>query len=426
MKKRVLIFSDNPFGHSGIGAMCKHMCIQLLKQGFEVAVLAVMNSLPPGTGPNNIHKTEFGDIKVKITQSFADIPVLFDFMREIKPDLLLLSQDNHFYLELFKHTPAIRRDIPILFCAIWDTYLVPQPTGLYHYNLPHYGSVDAIGTVSHQTTTFVNNVLTKQEYGKKPIVNYIGLGRDPELFKPLLESDYTELRKKLTGNKDYDFIAFWCGRNQHRKHASDAIEAWRLFNESLAPEQANKTLLVLHTQAVPGRGQEMVGTDLNAVCMALAPLQNIVLDCSPCPEPQLNQLYNIADVYINNSSSEGFGLCANEAALAGRPLILNPTGGLKDQICKDGCYALQNNRTIQGSPLTPYLYDDLVPIESIVNGFQYWYNINKDERNNRGLLNREHALANGLTSEAFSLKVVELVKTTLANFKPQPLFNLYA
>ena len=409
--------------------MAKHICFQLLKQGFDVAVLAVMHALPPGMAQNTIHKTPFGDVKVKITKSFSDVATLFSFIQEIQPDALVLSQDPHFYLELFKHTSAIRKDMPIVFLHIWDTYLVPQSNGGIHYNLPHYESVDSIGTVSHQTHDFVNNVLAKQKYGVKPIVQYIGLGRDPEVFKPLPKAEYSDLKKLVLAGKDYDYICLLNNKNQHRKHIPDCVEAWRIFNESLPKEQAAKTLLVLHTQVVPPPSQLGVGTDLNAVCLALAPGQNIVLDASPCNENQLNQLYNIADVCVNCSSSEGFGLTTNEAALAGRPLIVNYTGGLKDQVRPTGtaewAYVLKNQRTIIGSTMTPYLYDELASIDDLANGFKYWHSVPKAERDARGLLGRKWALDQGLNSEDFSAKTVSLIKDTLANYKPSPLFAIY-
>ena len=424
-KPHVLLFSDNPFSHSGIAAMGRHICFQLLKQGFDVSVLAVMQAIPPGLAQNTIHKTEYGNVKVKITKSFADIPVLFAYMQEVKPDVLVLSQDPHFYYQLFQHTPVIRKDIPIVFLHIWDTNLVPQLEGTAHFNLPMYESVDAIGAVSHQTHTFVNNVLTKQQYGKKPLVKYIGLGRDPEVFKPLPEAEYAEIKKDLVGEKAYDFIALLANRNQHRKHIPDTVEAWRLFNESLPADQATKTCLVLHTQPVPPGNSGPVGTDLNAVCTALAPKQNIVLSCQPLPEPQLNLLYNVADLCINCSSSEGFGLTTNEAALAGRPLLVNNTGGLKDQARPEFAYITKNHRTIIGSPLTPYLYDELAEIDDIANGFKYWHNVPRAERQRRGLLARNWALTQGLNSEAFSLKTVELIKETINTFTKQPLFAIY-
>jgi hypothetical protein len=99
----------------------------------------------------------------------------------------------------------------------------------------------------------------------------------------------------------------------------------------------------------------------------------------------MNYLYNIADTQILLSSNEGWGLSLTEALLTGTPIIANVTGGMQDQmrfemkmvlglilmlnflqiimvnIKKCGIWAqpiFPSNRSIQGSPKTPYIWDD--------------------------------------------------------------------
>jgi hypothetical protein len=427
-KKKVMLFSDHPFTHTGIASQCRSVAIQLLKNGYDVFVLAVLAEIPDAMSKNTIFKTSDGEIKVQITDKFENVSQLLKLLQTEKPDVLVLIQDPHYYYQTFLQSPGIRNHIPICFLHIWDTQLVPEPEGTPHYNLSLYECVDSIGTASLQTHEFVNAVLARQKYGVKPIVKYTGLGRDENIFKPLPEEEYGNLKALLTNGKEFDFIALVNNKNQTRKHIPDTVEAWRLFNESLTKQEADRTLLILHTQARPHHKQIGLGTDLNQICTALAPKCNIVLDSTPLNEEQLNQLYNASDVFINAASSEGFGLTSHEASLAGRPLIINNTGGLKDQSGNrkgEWCYVLKNHRTIIGSVATPYLYDEIAEIDDISNGFKYWYHMTREERNRRGLKGRQWCLSKGLTSEDFSKKSVDLINETLNTFKPRPLFNIY-
>ena len=43
-------------------------------------------------------------------------------------------------------------------------------------------------------------------------------------------------------------------------------------------------------------------------------------------------MYNMADVTVNISDAEGFGLSTLESLACGTPIIVNMTGGLQDQV----------------------------------------------------------------------------------------------
>ena len=140
----------------------------------------------------------------------------------------------------------------------------------------------------------------------------------------------------------------------------------------------------------------------------------------------LNHLYNIADVTINMSSNEGFGLGTCESMVAGTPIIVNVTGGLQDQCGfmdeegnyldpdthftydwgsnHDGRYKkhgewafpmFPSNRSIQGSPLTPYIFDDRASFEDAADRMMEVYLLSREERKRRGELGRQYALGTG-------------------------------
>jgi glycosyltransferase involved in cell wall biosynthesis len=187
----------------------------------------------------------------------------------------------------------------------------------------------------------------------------------------------------------------------------------------------------MHTQVVDENG-----TDLRAVYKTLAPDCKIIFSEQKLTPQDLNALYNVADVVVNIGSNEGWGLSSTEAILSGTPIINNVTGGLQDQcgftdengewIRFNGDFATNHtgkykihgswvkpvfpsNRSLQGSPATPYIFDDRCKYEDVAAAIRYWYNMSKLERGTRGLAGRQWAMENGLTAHQMGEKMIEMI-----------------
>ena len=182
--------------------------------------------------------------------------------------------------------------------------------------------------------------------------------------------------------------------------------------------------MVLHTELVTD-----AGTDLSVVKEYLfdeSYKDNVIFSTSKLTQPQLNYLYNIADVQILLTSNEGWGLSITEAILAGTPIIANVTGGMQDQMRfedengdwldfsadfpsnhrgtykKHGEWAFPvypTSRSAQGSIPTPYIFDDRCKFEDACDRIKEVYALSSEEREARGLKGREWALGSeaGLT-----------------------------
>ena len=103
---------------------------------------------------------------------------------------------------------------------------------------------------------------------------------------------------------------------------------------------------------------------------------------------QLNFLYNIADVCLNISYAEGFGLSTLESMQAGTPIIAQKTGGLTRQVVdhrdnsENGVALDVEFRTLVGSQQVPYIYEDYVSCETISNGIMKIYSLSPEEKAN--------------------------------------------
>jgi len=134
--------------------------------------------------------------------------------------------------------------------------------------------------------------------------------------------------------------------------------------------------------------------------------------------------------------------------MAGTPIIVNITGGLQDQcgfdytaddyinvgtlsnlskelkhgVWVDPIWPAATN--INGSPLTPYIFDDRVNDEEVADKIMSLYMTDKELRKHNGLKGREFAIKN-LSSKVMCDAMSEGIETTIKKFTPRERFNLY-
>ncbi len=252
------------------------------------------------------------------------------------------------------------------------------------------------------------------------------------------------MKKELFGGKDYEFVLFFNSRNIRRKQIPDTLLAWKLFLDSLPEEKRDKCLFLLHTQPV-----DQNGTDLPAIIDYLFPEgHNIKFSQSKLNSEQMNSLYNIADAQILLTSNEGWGLALTEALLTGTPIIANTTGGMQDQMRfvddkgnwftpspevpsnNRGTYkehgewafpVYPTNLSIQGSPLTPYIWDDRCSAEDAAEKIKEVYNLSPEERKKRGETGMKWALSEeaGFTSKHMGDRVIEGMDELFKTWTPR-------
>jgi glycosyltransferase involved in cell wall biosynthesis len=282
----------------------------------------------------------------------------------------------------------------------------------------------------------------------KILLNYVPHGINGDVYKIVDDLIIKSQKNKLFGDKQYDFVVYYNSRNIQRKRTSNIILAFRAFCDNLTPEQADKCVLLLHTEKVLD-----AGTDLPAVKNALCDKYNVIFDETKCSPEEMAVNYNVADVTINITSNEGFGLSVAESIMCGTPVIVNVTGGLQDQIGQtddDGNpiqFSLNfgSNHTgkyknhgvwsypvypaaryIQGSVPTPYIFDDICKWEDAAEGIMYWYLMGKENREKCGREGRRWALnAGGINSKNMATQFINSMNYVFDNFVPCKSFGLY-
>jgi glycosyltransferase involved in cell wall biosynthesis len=256
-------------------------------------------------------------------------------------------------------------------------------------------------------------------------------------------------KKQIFGTEEKDFVVFFNSRNIRRKQIPDTMLAFRLFLDTLPKEKANKCALLMHTELISEHG-----TDLEAIRKVLFnDYPNAIhFSLNKLDNNQLNMMYNIADAQILLTSNEGWGLSLTEAILAGTVIIANVTGGMQDQMRFEDEYGnwytptpkipsnhtgryknhgswafpvYPTNRSIQGSPKTPYIWDDRCNAEDAAERISEVYALSREMRKELGKVGRHWALNEaGLTGESMGVRVIEAVNKLFNTWTPRERYEL--
>jgi len=452
-KKKILLLSDDLRMHSGIGTMSKEFVygtldkyewVQLggaVKHPDKDKILDLNESAQKETGIKDAY------LKIYATDGYGNSQILKEIIRRENPDAILHFTDPRYWQWLYNIEHELRQQIPLIYYNIWDD--LPYP----HWNEPFYESCDMLMNISRQTNNIVKNVL--QKYPKPDwAIQWVPHGINEKKFFPITDlhpfsDEYNEFQNNFKKTNDVDFIVFWNNRNIRRKQPGDVILAYKTFCDKLPKEKSNKCCLLMHTQI-----SDPNGTDLIAVKEAICPDYKVLFSDKPVEPKFMNFYYNMADITINIASNEGFGLSHAESLMTGTPIVNNVTGGLQDG-CRfededgkwiefttdfptnhDATYkkhakwakpVFPSNRSLQGSPLTPYIFDDRCDFRDIAEAIKYWHDMSKEERIECGLEGHEWACGNesNFSARRMSERFIECIDKCLEKWTPRKKFTMF-
>ena len=460
-KKKILLLSDDLRMSSGVGTVSKNFVLGTIKHYDWVQLAGAIKHPEEGkiVDMNDSVREETGieDAYLKIypISGYGNQELLRQVMNLEKPDAILHYTDPRFWVWLYQMEHELRQHIPIFYYNIWDDLPYPR------YNENFYESSDLIMNISKQTVNIVQNVAQN-----KPRTDwdctYIPHGIPEDKFYPITELDVKEwhelqeYRKSALKRKDKDFVVFWNNRNIRRKLPSDVIMAYKTFCDMLSKEEAGKCVLIMHTQPVDNNG-----TDLPVVVNEICPDYDVIFSDQKVEDKQLNFLYNIADIQVNMASNEGFGLGTAEAVMSGTPIIVNVSGGLQDQCgfkykgkhitAEDYSWVHSlhddrkwkdnpdlthgewvkpvwpSNRSLAGSPPTPYIFDDRCRFDDVAIAIKEWYDMGEDERRECGKKGYDFVMRDDvmMASEAMSQNFIDHMDVAFDNWKPRKRYSIF-
>ena len=446
-RKKILFICDDIRMHSGVATMSREIVLGTAQHYNWVSIAAAIDHPEAGKrldlSQATNQETGLTDASVVLypNNGYGNADLIRALIKAEKPDALFFFTDPRYYDWLFAIENEIRKQLPMIYINIWDD--LPAPL----YNRAFYESCDTLLAISKQTRNINEMVLGAK--AKDKIITYVPHGINEKQFYPIENQDeLKETKKKLFGDKEFDFTVFFNSRNIRRKCISDLMAAHKLFLDSLPKEKADKVALVLHTQPVDNNG-----TDLYAVRELLfGKNSNVFFSDGRIDTPELNRLYNIGDVTVLPTSNEGWGLALTEAMMAGKMIIANVTGGMQDQMRfedengnwidftsefpsnhfgkykKHGEWAVPvfpNNMSLVGSPTTPYIWDDKLDFRELTQAIQQVYEMSSEERKAKGLKAREWVTSDesGMSARVMCENIIKDIDLTLNTFKPRKSFE---
>ena len=447
-RKKILLLTDDIRVHSGVAQIGRELVVNTSGHYNWVQLAGSIHHPEKGKVAdlsNDINKEqglEDSYVKLYPVDGYGDEEILRKIIQLEKPDAILLITDPRYFMWLFQMEEEIRSQIPIAYLNIWDDLPAPQ------YNEEFYESCDALFGISKQTVAINQIVLGDKANGK--VIKYVPHGLDDKKFFPIegINEEYSKFKNDITSNSQRDFILLFNSRNIRRKSIPDALVAWKLFTDSITPEEKEKCLFILHTEPSSEHG-----TDLPAVIEYLfgEDEKSIIISNQKLPHQYMNYLYNMADGVILLSSAEGWGLALTESLLTGTPFIANVTGGMQDQMrfvdgngewytnskeipsnhkgtyTKHGDWALPvypQALSLVGSPVTPYIWDDRCTAEDAASRITELYSMGKEDRKTRGEKGRKWALSDeaGFTAEKMAQSFTNGMEELFTTWSPREKF----
>jgi len=375
-----MTISDHPLSPSGVGTQTNYVIRSLLNSGkFEVVSLG---GAMKHENYNPIIVEPFGnDWKIFPVDGYGDQNTIRSMLRQFKPDILYFMTDPRFYEFLWKMEDEIRESVPMVYYHVWDNY--PYP----HYNSVWYNSNDVVASISKVTSDIVQTVAPEVEE------HYVPHAVDANVFKSRNSPEDLEKMKEFRKqtNSENKFVVFWNNRNARRKQSGSLIYWWKDFIDKVGHDKAT---LVMHTDVRDPHGQPL---DIVAQHLGLDKGQ-VVFSTQKLSSDHLAIMYSAADVTINVSDAEGFGLGTLESLACATPIIVTMTGGLQEQVTDGenwfGVGLEPASKAVIGSGTVPWIYEDRVSGESVVNALEKMYNMTKQERKKLGILGQQHVAKN--------------------------------
>lgn len=172
------------------------------------------------------------------------------------------------------------------------------------------------------------------EYGEHPDVRILGHAVDPSVFTSMSPEARLATRKNL--NIPEDAILFLnANRNSQRKRLDLTVAG---FVKLLAQRPNDPLYLMMITNVLVQSGayydlQRIFLQELKHHKLEVSYLQRFILVDSASqniiPDDGINGLYNVADIGVNTSDGEGYGLCQLEHMYTGAPQVVTDIGSYR-------------------------------------------------------------------------------------------------
>lgn len=352
-KKRVLVVSESHSLASGFGTYAKGVLPRLAKTDkYELAEFASYGKY------DNVENSDW--------LYFGNMPE-----NEQQEQMYNANPANHFGLYRFdKVLLNFKPDIVLSYRDPWmDSYISASPLRDYFHWvwmptvdsspqkrewLEVFKTCDALFAYSE----FGEKTLLEESKGTLNVVGCASPALDANLYKPVVSKH--DHRIKFGLPPDINIVGTVM-RNQSRKLFLELMKSFRTFLDNAPKELGDKTFLYLHTSYPEKVGWDIAegimdnGLEHNVlvtyVCrhcnnFFVSNFQDAITRCKKCNNngaimpnvqlglsiPDLIQIYNLFDLYVQYAICEGFGMPQVEAAACGVPVASTDYSAMSDVV----------------------------------------------------------------------------------------------
>lgn len=433
-KKKVLYHSDFALLKTGFGRVAKLLLSYLYNTGkYDIVQFCcgltdnnpAYERLPwkcIGALPNNPAELEAMQRDPKLAQLASYGAYKVDqVVCEEKPDVYIAVQDI-WGVDFAINKPWFPKDN----AAVWTTLdsLPILPTAIEaakktnHFWVWSDFATEALSDLGHKHVKTVHGPL------------------DDSLFRRLSDIERLQLRKNH-GLKSSDFIIGFVFRNQLRKSVPNLLEGYKLFKEQHKDSIKGNTRLLFHTNFTEGwnvhRLADELGIDKEEILTTyfcrkchsyfIHSYKGNELDCPACKtdksvstvdiqsgadEEQLNQIYNLMDVYCHPFTSGGQEIPVQEAKLT-ELITLATSYSCGQEMCKPEAHSLSLDWSEYREHNTEFIKASTKP-ESIAQRLKEVYDMPLDQKLEMGRKAREWVI-NEFSIAHIGSKIEEFIDT---------------
>lgn len=250
---------------------------------------------------------------------------LQEYIETVEPNLVLIYNDP---LIIARFLDSIKYDKEKASFKVW-AYVDQVYAGIAQPLMDLLDKqVDTIYTFTPFWKTMYESYFPE---GPKSKVKVLGHAADAEVFKPVPNAKSSRSSFGIT--EDRAVVILNCNRNSERKRLDLTIQG---FVQLLARDPEKPYYLMMVTGADPQRGafydlRRIFYSECTLAKLDLAQVGHrlVIVDTSAqtvFTDESINQIYNMADLGINTSDGEGYGLCQLEHLQTGAPQIVTNVG----------------------------------------------------------------------------------------------------
>jgi glycosyltransferase involved in cell wall biosynthesis len=252
---------------------------------------------------------------------------IHEYLEMVGPDVVMIYNDP---LIIYKFIEAMKHERGKAPYKLW--IYVDQ---VYHgIAQPLMDSIREHADRIYAFSPFWHKAL--EDYGAFPNVGILEHAVDPMTFSSMTPTDRSAIRTNM--NVPQNAVIFLnANRNSQRKRLDLTVQA---FVRLLTREKDRPYYLIVasNLSAQGGAYYDMSRIYAAELTKAQLSLQSyaprlMLIDTSPpnvLADEGINQLYNVADIGINTSDGEGYGLCQLEHLYVGAPQVVTDVGAYRD------------------------------------------------------------------------------------------------